>query len=81
VPIETFQWTAHALLRLDQRQLTREDIEQAIREHHDERRANAGQADWLVAGTTHLGIRFEAIYDHPVHRDDGAARVVSAWRV
>lgn len=60
MPIESFQWTDHALLRLDQRQLCREDVEQAIREHHDERRVNDGQADWLVSGTTHLGIRFEA---------------------
>jgi Domain of unknown function (DUF4258) len=81
VAIESFEWTAHALLRLGQRHLTRSDVEQAIREAHDERRPNDGAADWLIAGTTTLGVSFEAIYDHPSHGDETTARIVSAWRV
>jgi hypothetical protein len=81
VAIERFLWTAHALLRLDQRQLSRSDVEQAIRDNHGERLANDGQADWLIASTTALGAHFEAIYDHPVAGDQHTARIVSAWRV
>jgi hypothetical protein len=81
VTIEQFLWTAHALLRLDQRRLPRSDVEQAIRDNHGERLANDGQADWLITSTMALGVRFEAIYDHPVAGDERAARIVSAWRV
>jgi hypothetical protein len=56
-------------------------VEQAIREKHGERLANDGQADWLIASATSLGVRFEAIYDHPVAGDEQTARIVSAWRV
>jgi hypothetical protein len=48
---------------------------------HGERLANDGQADWLIASTTALGVRFEAVYDHPVAGDEHVARIVSAWRV
>jgi hypothetical protein len=81
VAIEHFLWTAHALLRLEQRRLSRSDVEEAIRDKHGERLANDGQADWLIASTTVLGVRFEAIYDHPVAGDEHVARIVSAWRV
>jgi hypothetical protein len=30
---------------------------------------------------TPLGIRIEAIYDHPVGNDEATIRIVSAWRV
>jgi hypothetical protein len=81
VSIETFIWTDHALLRLSQRRLERFDVEQAIRANHDERKTNDGQADWLVLATTPLGVRIEAIYDHPVGHDEATIRIVSAWRV
>jgi hypothetical protein len=81
VAIEHFLWTAHALLRLDQRRLPRSDVEQAIRDNHGERLANDGEADWLITSTTAIGVRFEAIYDHPIADDEHVARVVSAWRV
>ena len=48
---------------------------------HDERQPNDGAADWLIEGTTALGVPFEAIYDHPSHGDETTARVISAWRV
>jgi len=57
------------------------DVEEAIRANHDERKANDGQADWLVRAVTPLGVRIEAIYDHPVGNDEASIRVVSAWRV
>jgi hypothetical protein len=79
--IETFIWTDHALLRLSQRRLERFDVEEAIRANHDERKANDGQADWLVRATTALGVRIEAIYDHPVGSAEATIRIVSAWRV
>jgi hypothetical protein len=81
VSIETFTWTDHALLRLSQRRLERFDVEEGIRANHDERKANDGQADWLVRAMTPLGIRIEAIYDHPVGNDEATIRIVSAWRV
>lgn len=80
VSVETFIWTDHALLRLSQRRLDRLDVEEAIRTNHDERKANHGQADWLVRAITPLGVRIEAIYDHPVGNDEATIRVVSSWR-
>lgn len=61
--------------------LERFDVEQAIRANHEERKANDGQADWLVQAMTQQGVRIEAIYDHPVRNDGATIRVVSAWRV
>ncbi len=79
--IKRFVWTEHALLRLDQRHLTRIDVERTIREGHGERVANDGRAAWLLAGLTAYGVPFETIYDHPAGGDDSVARVVSAWRL
>jgi Domain of unknown function (DUF4258) len=79
--IERFVWSSHAILRLDQRHLTQSDVEQAIREGHRGRQVNGGQADWLIEGMTAYGVRFEAVYDHPVGDDETTARIVSAWRL
>jgi hypothetical protein len=81
VSVDTFIWTNHALLRLSQRRLDRLDVEEAIRANHDEREDNDGRADWLIRAMTPLGVRIEAIYDHPVGDDDATIRVVSAWRM
>jgi len=35
--IKRFEWTHHAEVRLGERHLTREGVEQAIRDGHDER--------------------------------------------
>lgn len=78
--IERFVWTFHAEQRLDERHLTRGDVEQAIRDGHSDRKANDGRADWLVVGLTVHGAPLEAAYDHPVGDDERTARVVSAWR-
>jgi Domain of unknown function (DUF4258) len=81
VAIERFVWTDHALLRLDERHLTRSDVEQAIRDGHRGRQVNDGEADWLIEGITAHGVLFEAVYDHPVGDDATTARIVSAWRL
>lgn len=79
--IERFVWTEHARMRLAQRLLEADDVEQAIRSGHDERQVNDGRAQWLIGGTTPAGIDFEAIYDHPHGDDAGAVRIVSVWRL
>ncbi|HEX7290353.1 MAG TPA: DUF4258 domain-containing protein [Conexibacter sp.] len=81
MPIERFTWTAHARLRLGQRQLDRQEVEQAVREGHDAREVNDGRAQWLVRGTTADGTPFEVIYDHPHGGDVDTARIVSVWRL
>jgi hypothetical protein len=79
--IERFIWTTHAEDRLDDRHLTRGEVERAIRDGRGDRQLNYGKADWLLAGITITGISFEAVYDHPAHGQPATARVVSVWRV
>jgi hypothetical protein len=81
VAIERFGWTDHALQRLEERGLTRFEVEEAIREGDDGREPNEDGADWLIAARTHSGISIEVVYDHPHHGDQGSARIVSVWRV
>jgi hypothetical protein len=47
---------------------------------HGGREVNEGEADWLIAGITSLGVPFEAIYDHPVGDDETTVLMISAWR-
>jgi len=79
--IEQFVWTDHALQRLQERGLTRFEVEEAIREGHDGRRPNEDGAEWMSAARTQSGISIEAVYDHPHQGDGSIARVVSVWRV
>jgi hypothetical protein len=79
MPIERFIWTEHAEQRLAERGLTRVDVERAIREGHDARRINTGDADWRVHGIRPDEREFEVVYDHPIGGDRTAARIVSAW--
>ena len=79
--IERFVWTEHAQARVAERRLGPAEIERAIRERHADRQENDGRAEWLVSGVTAGGTAFEAIYDHPHGDDDGAARIVSVWRL
>jgi hypothetical protein len=72
--IERFIWTVHAEERLDDRKLTKDLVEQAIREGHPMREANEGRADWIVD----VG-RFAVVYDHPGWGDFDAVRIVSVW--
>lgn len=77
--IERFIWTVHAELRLGQRGLTRFEVEEAVRDGHQIRMKNQGDADWRVHGIRADGREFVVVYDSPVRGDFGAARVVSAW--
>lgn len=77
--IERFIWTDHAELRLGQRGLTRFEVEEAIREGHEIRESNHGDAAWRVEGVRADGRKFVVIYDNPARGDEGAACVVSAW--
>ncbi len=79
VGIEHFVWTEHAELRLEDRGLTRFEVEDAVREGHEICEANQGDADWRVHGTRPDGQRFTVVYDHPVGDDGNTARIVSAW--
>lgn len=77
--IERFIWTDHAELRLGQRGLTRFEVEEVVREGHEIREVNRGDADWRVYGTRSDGCKFAVIYDNPAGGDANAACVVSAW--
>jgi hypothetical protein len=79
VGIERFIWTDHAELRLGQRGLARIEVEEAIREGHEIRESNRGDAAWRVEGVRADGRKFVVLYDNPARGDEGAARVVSAW--
>jgi hypothetical protein len=81
VEIDRFVWTEHARMRLAQRGLEADDVEQAIRGSHSDRKVNDGRAEWLVSGALSDGTPFEAIYDHPHGDDEAAVRIVSAWRL
>lgn len=70
----TLVWTAHALERLPERGLTRNMVEQAVRELHPTREPNQGEADWRIdAG------RFFVLYDHPDGNDIDVIRIITAW--
>jgi hypothetical protein len=79
--IDRFIWTDHALLRLRQRRLAIFEVEQAIRQEHDNRKRNAGEADWLIETTTPGGRAFGVIYDHPIRGDRTRAVIISAWSI
>jgi len=68
-------WTEHALAKASFLRLTRVDVETAVLEHHGERRANTGAADWTVR----VG-RLVVAYNHPDGDDGLTARVVTLWR-
>lgn len=77
--VDSIIWTDHAELRLGQRGLTRFEVEEAVREGHEARVANRGDADWRVEAVRGDGRRFVVIYDCPVRGDASLARVVSVW--
>jgi hypothetical protein len=81
VPIDRFVWTDHALGRLEERGLTRFEVEEAIRDGHEGREPNQDGADWLITAMTQSGIAIEAVYDHPYGGDETAVRIVSVWRL
>ena len=79
--IQRILWTDHAQQRLRDRGLTAVEAEQVVREGHDSREVNKGDANWRVYGTRSDGSRFAVIYDHPVFGNRTVARIVSVWRL
>lgn len=77
--IERFLWRLHAEQRLHERGLTRAEVEQTIRDGHDERQPNDGDADWRIYGIRADGRHYVVIYDNPVNRDRAAVEIVSVW--
>jgi hypothetical protein len=77
--IGRINWTIHAEQRLRDRGLSRDEVEQAIRDGHQSRQVNKGEADWRVYGIRADGRRFVVIYDHPVSSDRSSARIVTLW--
>lgn len=69
----TLVWTAHALERLTERGLTRETVEQAVRDLHPTRETNAGEADRRIDAGRYV------LYDHPDGDDVDAIRIITAW--
>jgi hypothetical protein len=51
VEIERFIWTDHAELRRSDRGLGRLEVEEVVRDSHQFREVNRGDADWRVYGT------------------------------
>lgn len=77
--IEHFLWTSHAETRLTERDLSRQEVELAVR--LGQGRPNPGAADWRVSGVCANGLRFLAVYDCPARGDSRTARIVSVWTV
>jgi hypothetical protein len=71
--IVAFIW--HAERRALERGLARDQLAELLLTHHDQRRRNAGEADWIIrtAGIT-------IVYDWPDGDDASTALVISAWR-
>ena len=70
-----FIWTVHALERLHERGLSRDEIERTVRRLHPLRQPNEGDADWRI----HTG-RFVALYDYSDQNNRDMVRIVTVWR-
>jgi len=68
-------FTRHAERRAAERRLTLHEIAELLLKHHDRRRRNSGEADWLIRAG---GIAIA--YDWPDGTDATTALVISAWR-
>lgn len=68
-------WTDHALAKAQSLGVARTDVEAVVLQHHGERQANSGAADWILKVD-----RLVVAYDHPDGDDPLAARVVTIWR-
>jgi hypothetical protein len=67
------------MLRGDERDLNRDEVELAVR--LGESQPNRGAADWRVTGVCANGLRFVVVYDWPAQADPSTARIVSVWSV
>ena len=65
--------------RRARRLLDRSTLERSIRDEHDERQINRGDADWRIYGLLPDGRHFVVAYDHPHGLDRTAVRIVSVW--
>jgi hypothetical protein len=77
--IQRFIWTTHAEDKRTKRLLDRSTLERSIRDQHDERQINRGDADWRIYGLLADGRHFVVAYDHPHGADPAAVRIVSVW--
>lgn len=68
-------FTRHAERRAVERRLNPHVIAELLLSQHDQRRRNAGQADWLVRAE---GVMIA--YNWPTEGDHTTALVVSVWR-
>lgn len=68
-----FTW--HAERRAVERGLVLSELAELVLNHHDRRRRNPGEADWVIhaAGVV-------IVYDWPDGNDATTALVISAWR-
>jgi hypothetical protein len=66
-------------MRVSERNLHRNDVEQTIRNQHRERAINTGRAQWRVIKEITPECTLVVIYDHPHFGDPNAVRIVSAW--
>lgn len=71
-----FEWTLHARVKAGREALVPTDIEGAVAEHHDERRRNPREADWLLTVR-----RLVVAYNWPLEGDRTRARIISVWRL
>jgi hypothetical protein len=69
------EWTQHALAKAERERFVPSDVEDALLDHHHERKQNPGEADWLLTVE-----RLVIVYDWPVEGDQIRARVISLWR-
>lgn len=69
------RWTDHAFVKAGLLGFARADVELAVVEHHHERQANSGAAEWRVT----MG-SWVILYDHPDGQDPSTARIVTLWR-
>lgn len=68
-------FTRHAERRALERRLELHDVAGLLLSHHDQRRRNPGEADWLV-----LARGVAIAYNWPDGDDDTTALIISAWR-
>lgn len=68
-------WTDHAFDKSQREGWVPTDVEAAVLDQHDRRRANAGDADWLLAAG-----RLVVAYDWPADGDAIYAPIVTVWR-
>jgi murein L,D-transpeptidase YafK len=76
--IDEFVWTGHLARRLEEREVSKEEVEENISTSDELREANEeNSADWKLSWTRGDGYRVIAFYDNPAWGDERMARVVT----